>query len=56
MHDGVIKLRSFGCAWFGLFCGVFGKKKNLRVFSDIYDFVYNLWDKILYWVAIWVES
>ena len=31
-------------------------KRNSRIFRDEYVSVFNLWDNILYWVAIWVKS
>ena len=32
------------------------KEKNSRIFGDDYVSASNLWDKILYWVAIWAKS
>ena len=32
------------------------KERNSRTFIEEYESVFNLWDKILYWVAIWVKS
>ena len=32
------------------------RERNSRIFKEEYESVFNLWDKILYWVAIWVKS
>ena len=32
------------------------REKNSRIFTDVYESVFNLWDKILFWVATWVKS
>ena len=32
------------------------RERNSRIFADECESVFNLWDKILYWVAIWVKS
>ena len=32
------------------------KERNAKTFTDEYESVFNLWDKILYWVTIWVKS
>ena len=32
------------------------KEKNARLFSDEYNSAFILWDKILFWMAIWIKS
>ena len=32
------------------------RERNSRIFNSVYESFYNLWDKILYWLAIWVKS
>ena len=32
------------------------KERNSRIFSDKYNSVTNLWDKILFWVGVWVKT
>ena len=32
------------------------KERNTRIFSEEYVPVSNLWDKILFWVGIWVKT
>ena len=32
------------------------RERNSRTFTNEYKPVFNLWDKILYWVAIWVKN
>ena len=43
------------CAVWAVLWGIW-IERNARVFSDVYDSVHNLWDKILYWVAIWIKN
>ena len=31
-------------------------KRNSRIFRDEYVSVFNMWDNILDWVAIWIKS
>ena len=43
------------CVVWAVLWGIW-KERNLRIFNDNYNSVFNLWDKILYWVAICVKS
>ena len=43
------------CAVWAVLWGIW-KERNLRTFNNEYNSAFGLWDKILYWVAIWVKS
>ena len=32
------------------------RERNARIFTEEYESFFNLWDKILYWVAIWAKN
>ena len=43
------------CVVWAVLWGIW-RERNSRTFNNVYGSFYNLWDKILYWVAIWVKS
>ena len=43
------------CVVWAILWGIW-KERNFRTFNDEFDSIFVLWDKIRYWVAIWVKS
>ena len=43
------------CVVWDVLWGIWNER-NSRIFSNMYDSEHNLWDKIIYWVAIWVKN
>ena len=43
------------CVIWAVLWGIW-KERNSRIFSDQFVSVFNLWDKILFLVALWVKS